>query len=83
MDFEGTRMPVAWTKLHSKGRIFYTSLGHRDDVILPNIASLDYGFEKENGNWISAAYQKHVLEGIRWALGITEADTTLGNHPTK
>ncbi len=81
MDFEGQRLPVAWTKMHGKGRIFYTSLGHRDDVILPNIPSLDYGLEKENGNWISAAYQKHVLEGIRWALGFTEADTTLGNHP--
>jgi type 1 glutamine amidotransferase len=83
MDFEGQRLPVAWTKMHGKGRVFYTSLGHRDDVILPNIPSLDYGFEKENGNWISAAYQKHVLEGIRWALGFTEADTTLGNHPAK
>jgi type 1 glutamine amidotransferase len=83
MDFEGQRLPVAWTKMHGQGRVFYTSLGHRDDVILPNIPSLDYGFEKENGNWISAAYQKHVLEGIRWALGITEGDTTLGNHPAK
>jgi type 1 glutamine amidotransferase len=83
MDFEGQRLPVAWTKLHGKGRVFYTSLGHRDDVILPNIPSMDYGFEKENGNWISVAYQKHVLEGIRWSLGLTEADTTLGNHPAK
>jgi type 1 glutamine amidotransferase len=83
MDFEGTRMPVAWTKMYGKGRVFYTSLGHRDDVVLPYVNNLDYGYERENGNWIALAYQKHLLEGIRWALGYTEADTTLGNHPAK
>ena len=25
-------MPVAWTKLWGNGRVFYTSLGHHDDV---------------------------------------------------
>jgi uncharacterized protein len=24
--------PVAWSKMHDKGRVFYTSLGHRPDV---------------------------------------------------
>lgn len=24
--------PIAWTKMHGKGRVFYTSLGHRPDV---------------------------------------------------
>ncbi len=81
MDFEGTRMPVAWTKMHGNGRVFYTSLGHRDDVVLPFVNNLDYGYERENGNWIALAYQKHLLEGIRWALGFTEGDRTLGNHP--
>jgi type 1 glutamine amidotransferase len=81
MDFEGTRMPVAWTKMYGQGRVFYTSLGHRDDVVLPFVNNLDYGYERENGNWIAFAYQKHLLEGIRWALGFTEGDTTLGNHP--
>ena len=81
MDYEGTRVAVAWTKMYGKGRVFYTSLGHRDDVVLPNVTNLDYGYEKENGNWIALAYQKHLLEGIRWALGFTEGDTTLGNHP--
>jgi type 1 glutamine amidotransferase len=25
-------MPVAWTKMWGNGRVFYTSLGHHDDV---------------------------------------------------
>lgn len=24
--------PVAWSKMHGKGRVFYTSMGHREDV---------------------------------------------------
>lgn len=42
---------VAWTKMHGKGRVFYTALGHRDEV------------------WKDELYQKHMLGGIRWALG--------------
>jgi len=29
---EGCTMPVAWKKVHGKGRVFYTSLGHTADV---------------------------------------------------
>jgi type 1 glutamine amidotransferase len=25
--------PLAWTRSHGKGRVFYTALGHRDDVL--------------------------------------------------
>ena len=25
--------PLAWTREHGKGRVFYTALGHRDDVL--------------------------------------------------
>jgi uncharacterized protein len=48
--------PVSWCKSVGSGRVFYTSLGHREDV------------------WSSAAYQKHILGGIRWALGIAPGD---------
>ncbi|MBN9692169.1 MAG: DUF1080 domain-containing protein [Verrucomicrobia bacterium] len=44
--------PVAWAKQVGSGRIFYTSLGHREDV------------------WTSAPFQKHILGGIEWALGL-------------
>ena len=28
----GHTEPVAWTRIHNGGRVFYTSLGHREDV---------------------------------------------------
>lgn len=46
-----TDVAVAWCRDYGKGRVFYTSLGHRGDV------------------WTNPVYQKHLLEGIRWALG--------------
>ena len=24
--------PATWTRMHGKGRVFYTSMGHREDV---------------------------------------------------
>ena len=44
--------PVAWCKEFGQGRVFYTSLGHREDV------------------WENPIYQVHVLNGIKWALGL-------------
>jgi len=44
--------PVSWCKQVGKGKVFYTSLGHREDV------------------WTSDKYQKHILGGINWALGL-------------
>ena len=32
--------PVAWTRPHHGGRVFYTSLGHRDDFAEPNFVRL-------------------------------------------
>lgn len=43
---------IAWCRNYGKGRVFYTALGHRDDV------------------WESVEFQKHLLGGIRWALGL-------------
>ncbi len=53
---------------------------HRDDVVFPDIPTNDYDLLKDNPNEVSAAYQKHLLAGIRWALGLVDGDTTLGNH---
>ncbi len=50
--------PIAWSKQVGRGKLFYTSLGHREDV------------------WLSDAYQKHILGGIKWALGIEKGDAT-------
>ena len=30
---EPGEFPLAWTRDHGKGRVFYTALGHRDDVL--------------------------------------------------
>ena len=47
---------VSWCKDFGAGKVFYTSLGHREDV------------------WSSAAYQKHILGGIEWALRLAPGD---------
>ena len=57
---------VAWCKDYGAGKVFYTSLGHREDVIDPDPSRKD----RKNSSEISQAYQKHVLGGIEWALGI-------------
>ena len=38
---EGIKMPVVWTKLYGKGRVFYSSLGHSADVFeIPEVWQL-------------------------------------------
>ena len=64
--------PISWSKLYGKGRVFYTSLGHREDVWDPNWT--DKNGKRENSKEISAAYQKHILGGIQWALGLEKGD---------
>ena len=59
--------PIAWTKEYGKGRVFYTSLGHREDVWDPNTPE---NFKRENPKTVSEAYQQHILGGIKWALGL-------------
>lgn len=48
--------PIAWCKEYGKGKVFYTSLGHREQV------------------WESPEYQKHIVGGIKWALGLEKGD---------
>lgn len=50
--------PIAWCKEFGKGKVFYTSLGHREDV------------------WENPRYQKHIVGGIRWALGLEPGDAS-------
>lgn len=59
--------PVSWCKHYGKGRIFYTSLGHREDVWT---ADPELAKDRKNPEDVSAKYQAHVLGGIEWALGI-------------
>ncbi len=61
--------PVSWCKNYGNGRVFYTSLGHREDIwdADPNLK------DRKNDPAISLAYQQHVLGGIEWALGLKPA----------
>ena len=58
--------PVAWSKAHGRGRVFYTSLGHREDMWDPTHTEKG---ERKNSPENAKLYQQHVLGGILWALG--------------
>ena len=62
--------PVSWCRLAGKGRVFYTSLGHREDLWSddPNLK------DRKNPVEISRQYQAHILGGIKWALGLAEGN---------
>jgi type 1 glutamine amidotransferase len=64
--------PIAWIKEYGKGRVFYTSLGHREDVWEPNSPAQKGGIK--NSPEIALAYQQHLLGGIKWALGLEQGD---------
>lgn len=60
--------PVSWCRLAGKGRVFYTSLGHREDLWSDDPSLKD----RKNPPEISRKYQAHILGGIKWALGLVE-----------
>ena len=64
--------PVAWCKNYGKGRVFYTSLGHREDVWCPTWK--DGKGERKNSPQVAEAYQQHILGGIKWALGLEKGN---------
>jgi type 1 glutamine amidotransferase len=70
---EHGHFPVSWCKTFGKGRVFYTSLGHREDVWDANTPE---GMKRANPKHVSVAYQKHILNGILWTLGLAEGDAT-------
>jgi uncharacterized protein len=64
--------PVAWCREHGKGRVFYTSLGHREDLWSddPNMKG------RVNPVETAKQFQSHILGGIKWALGLEKGDAT-------
>jgi len=62
--------PIAWSKEYGKGRVFYTSLGHREDIWDAEWADKDG--KRKNSPEIARQYQQHILGGIRWALQIAD-----------
>jgi type 1 glutamine amidotransferase len=69
--------PVSWCKEYGQGRVFYTSLGHREDVWDPTWKADSK--ERKNSPEIANIYQAHILGGIKWALKLIEGDAGLGN----
>ena len=60
--------PVSWTREEGEGRVFYTSLGHREDVW---DAEWKAGTpDRKNSPEIAKTYQEHILGGIKWALKV-------------
>jgi type 1 glutamine amidotransferase len=62
----GAALLMQKTWPHKPGRVFYTSLGHREDVWDPNWP------DRKNPKAVAEAYQQHILHGIKWALGLEE-----------
>jgi type 1 glutamine amidotransferase len=63
--------PVSWCRKDGSGRVFYTSLGHREDLwdADPNMKG------RVNPVETSVQFQKHILGGIKWALGLAEGSS--------
>ena len=53
-----------WPK--KAGRVFYTSLGHREDLWDPNWP------DRKNSPEVARQYQAHILGAIKWALWLRE-----------
>ena len=66
--------PVSWCRSYGQGRVFYTSLGHREDIWDPSW--LDRNGSRANPPSVAVMFQKHILGGIHWAIGLAEGDST-------
>jgi type 1 glutamine amidotransferase len=51
-------LAVAWVKPYGKGRVFWSTFGHREEV------------------WDRPDIQKVYLEATKWAMGLTEGEST-------
>jgi type 1 glutamine amidotransferase len=72
LDGTPGHFPVSWCKMYGKGRVFYTSLGHREDLwdTDPNIPN------RINPPEVARQFQDHLAGGIEWAVGIKPGDAT-------
>jgi len=72
LDGSVGHFPVSWCKKYGEGRVFYTSLGHREDIwdTDPTIKG------RINPPEIAQKYQDFLLGGIEWALGLQPGDAT-------
>ena len=59
---------MSWYRNVGTGRVFFTSLGHREDMWDPEWKEANGS--RKNPPATALAYQQHVLGGIKWALGL-------------
>ncbi len=64
--------PVSWCRMAGSGHVFYTSLGHREDLWSDDPAMKG----RVNSVEVSKQYQAHILGGIKWALGLAKGEVT-------
>jgi type 1 glutamine amidotransferase len=76
---KGRYYPVSWCKEFGAGRVYYNSLGHREDVWDPTWKADTK--ERKNSPEIAETYQEMILAGIKWALKLEEGVSTPGNIP--
>lgn len=63
---------ISWCKKAGQGNVFYTALGHREDLWSddPNLK------DRKNDVSVSKQFQQHILGGIKWALGLEPGEST-------
>jgi uncharacterized protein len=71
---EPGHFPISWCKPFGQGRVFYTSLGHREDMWDPNYSDAK---GRKNDPAIARAFQAHVMNGVLWALGLAPGSAEL------
>jgi uncharacterized protein len=59
--------------MFGKGRVFYTSLGHREDVWDPAREEKD---GRKNSPDDAKRFQQHLVGGILWALNLAPGSAT-------
>ncbi len=64
--------PVSWCRMYGKGRVFYTSLGHREDIWDTDPAIPG----RINPPEVARKFQDFLTGGIEWALGLQPGDAT-------
>jgi type 1 glutamine amidotransferase len=70
LDGTPGHFPVSWCHMYGNGRVFYTSLGHREDLWDDNPAMPG----RINPPEVAQKFQAHLLGGIEWALGLKAGD---------
>jgi type 1 glutamine amidotransferase len=69
--------PISWCKDYGQGRVFYTALGHREDVWSPDWK--DGKGQRKVAPADALGFQKHVQGGILWTLRLAPGDAQPGN----